>query len=203
MTAARIGAGTFHPPPSVLERETIQGRDRRESWQARLMVMLRRLSNDYRHLKNTHAIYSRVEIQDFLECSFEKLTSPHMRDVIVYCIQEAGFKITEREDGSLNVDISDFGESYGFTMTVVLAESSFTIHTWTEEGRRLFWFWNKPGRRAHPTLEYCNWTRDNSDKAERLWKSLWVAFGKPKRTRRRKFRRFVGYHNQTPTAHAA
>jgi len=54
----------------------------------------------------------------------------------------------------------DDGQQAGVTGTVVLAESHLAIHTWPEDG--------------HVTLDVyvCNFSRDNSDRARRIFDSV-------------------------------
>lgn len=54
----------------------------------------------------------------------------------------------------------DDGQQAGVTGTVVLAESHLAIHTWPEDG--------------HVTLDVyvCNFSRDNSDRARRIFDSM-------------------------------
>jgi S-adenosylmethionine decarboxylase proenzyme len=61
-------------------------------------------------------------------------------------------------------------EPQGVTGTVLLAESHLAIHTWPEHG--------------FVTIDVyvCNYTTDNTDKAERLFRALESAL-KPKRTK--------------------
>ena len=61
-------------------------------------------------------------------------------------------------------------EPQGVTGTVLLAESHLAIHTWPEAGF------------ATVDVYVCNYTTDNTDKAQRLFRALEAAL-QPRRTR--------------------
>jgi S-adenosylmethionine decarboxylase len=67
-------------------------------------------------------------------------------------------------------------EPQGVTGTVLLAESHVAIHTWPEAGF------------ATVDVYVCNYTSDNTDKAERLFRALEAAL-RPQRTRFHSIRR--------------
>ena len=138
-----------------------------------------------------HTVESVLDARDLQGCKDPRvICSPAMRKRIVTCVQESGFHIMPHR--ILGIDIPWWlqvlfcsflqwrspWESLqrfrlrkpwvrnGYTLAIILAESSLVIHTWDDHNNNI----------AHVTLEYCNYTRDNGDKAARLWDSLIALF---------------------------
>ena len=147
-------------------------------------------------------VTSVLDARDFFGCPSEFLTDRRMRTAIVECIKKSGFRIMRRSIWGiplpwLHVGFCSFWspfdwrrllslhwpwERQGFTMTVVLAESSFVIHAWPQGGA------------AHPTLEYCNLSMDNSDKAQIFWDCLYAKFNPRSIDCRKQYRRPTAMH---------
>ena len=85
-----------------------------------------------------------------------------LRDICRRAVEEAGLTIVGDRFFQF--------EPHGVTGTVLLAESHLAIHTWPEAG--------------FVTLDVyvCNYTTDNTSKAQRVFDALEAAF-KPQRTR--------------------
>jgi S-adenosylmethionine/arginine decarboxylase-like enzyme len=76
-----------------------------------------------------------------------------MQRVIIKRIRRAGFQV-------LNDAFTKFEGAGGYTHVVIIGESCIDVHTWPEHGT------------AHVRIFYCNFTQDNTGKAERLLASF-------------------------------
>ena len=134
-------------------------------------------------------IKSVLRAYDFQSCHGEgAINSPRMRRLIIKAVEESGFRIMRRSlfgfiPWLYHVSFCSFREislarlvrlqspfiRHGYTFVAVLSESSLVIHTWTETDT------------AHVTLEYCNFTRDNTDKRKKLILALAQLF-RPEKT---------------------
>jgi S-adenosylmethionine decarboxylase proenzyme len=85
-----------------------------------------------------------------------------LRDVCLRAVESAGLTIVGDRFYQF--------EPQGVTGTVLLAESHLAIHTWPEAGF------------VTVDVYVCNYTTDNTDKAERVFRSLEAAL-RPARTR--------------------
>jgi len=99
-------------------------------------------------------------IADLYNCQKGELlhSSRKLRDLCVNACTDVG--LTVLGDHFYQFDGLDGGQSGGATGAVVLAESHLAIHTWPE--------------RAGATLDVyvCNFTADNTDKAEKVYDKL-------------------------------
>ena len=103
-------------------------------------------------------------IGDLYNCSREAATGPFLvsadalRELCVNASREAG--LTVLGEHFYQFDGADATQDGGSTGAVVLAESHIAIHTWPE--------------RNGATLDVyvCNFTADNTEKAERLFKTI-------------------------------
>ena len=91
-----------------------------------------------------------------------------LRDVCIKVVEEAGLTVVGERFFQF--------QPQGVTGTVLLAESHLAIHTWPEAGF------------VTVDVYVCNYTTDNSDKAERVFRALQAAL-KPQRTRFQAIRR--------------
>ena len=104
-----------------------------------------------------------VHIFNFYGCSEDSIIRAS-KDAIDTMVSDAGFGLL----GSL---LNVFpGDTSGYTYVAAISESGVDIHTWPEYDMS-----------AQFEIHYCNYSRDNTDKAERLMKSF-EAFFKPSRT---------------------
>jgi S-adenosylmethionine decarboxylase proenzyme len=105
-------------------------------------------------MKGLHIIADLYNCQksDFL------VSSAQLRDLCVNACRDAG--LTVLGDHFIQFDGADGTQQGGSTGAVVLAESHLAIHTWPE--------------RDGATLDVyvCNYTADNTDKAEAVYKRL-------------------------------
>lgn len=104
-----------------------------------------------------------VYIFNYYGCDGEAILRAS-REQIDAMVSEAGF-------GLIGSILHTFpGEDSGYTYVAAISESGVDIHTWPEyEGSAQF------------EIHYCNYSRDNKDKAEKLMKAF-EAFFKPERT---------------------
>jgi S-adenosylmethionine decarboxylase proenzyme len=102
-------------------------------------------------------------IADLYGCrkSAYMVSSAELRDLCVHACKQAG--LTVLGDHFIQFDGADGSQQGGSTGAVVLAESHLAIHTWPE--------------RDGATLDVyvCNYTCDNTAKAEAVYKSLLTA----------------------------
>ncbi|MBI4118032.1 MAG: S-adenosylmethionine decarboxylase [Parcubacteria group bacterium] len=90
---------------------------------------------------------------DFFNCeNIDALVQSTIRQKLERCIQESGFTFIE----SVFHKFKGFGEGYSFL--AIIGESHVAIHTWPEKGA------------AEITLHYCDFSRNNGEKAEELIK---------------------------------
>lgn len=87
----------------------------------------------------------------------EMMHAEALRDACIEAVEAAGLTIVG--------DRFHQFEPQGVTGAVILAESHLAIHTWPEM------------RSVTVDVYVCNYTTDNSDKAERLFASLEAKFG--------------------------
>lgn len=74
-------------------------------------------------------------------CDRETLLSPRTPQAVLQLRRafakiverESGFNIRRYPDGRLKLEVDPFGERYGFTATIILAESHIAVHTYPEE----------------------------------------------------------------------
>jgi len=99
-------------------------------------------------------------IADLYNCAKSELlySSDKLRDICVQACKDAG--LTVLGEHFIQFDGADGTQQGGSTGAVVLAESHLAIHTWPE--------------RDGATLDVyvCNFTADNTGKAESVYKSL-------------------------------
>ena len=106
---------------------------------------------------------SHVQLFNFYGCTPESIIHAS-KEAIDDMVREAGF-------GLLDSLLKTFpGDVSGYTYNAAISESGIDIHTWPEYDMS-----------AQFELHYCNYSRDNSDKAERLFKAF-EEFFKPERT---------------------
>lgn len=104
-----------------------------------------------------------VYIFNYYGCNPESILRATRED-IDRMVSEAGF-------GLIGSILHTFpGEASGYTYVAAISESGVDIHTWPEYERS-----------AQFEIHYCNYSRDNRDKAEKLMK-LFEDFFKPERT---------------------
>lgn len=112
--------------------------------------------------KNRH-LDSWVRIFNFYGCADESILRAS-KETIDTMVSEAGFGLI----GSL---LHFFpGEASGYTYVAAISESGVDIHTWPEYEKS-----------AQFEIHYCNYSRDNADKAEKLIRAFEEYF-KPERT---------------------
>ena len=99
-------------------------------------------------------------IADLYNCQKSELlvSSDKLREICVKACKDAG--LTVLGDHFIQFDGADGTQQGGSTGAVVLAESHLAIHTWPE--------------RDGATLDVyvCNYTSDNTGKAEAVWRTL-------------------------------
>ena len=91
-----------------------------------------------------------------------------LRDICIKAVESSGLTIVGDRFFQF--------EPQGVTGTVLLAESHLAIHTWPEAGF------------VTVDVYVCNYTTDNTNKAERVFRALQAAL-KPQRTRYHSIRR--------------
>ncbi|HEU4677345.1 MAG TPA: S-adenosylmethionine decarboxylase [Candidatus Paceibacterota bacterium] len=104
-----------------------------------------------------------VHIFNFYGCAEEAILRAR-KETIDAMVADAGF-------GLLGSILSVFpGEASGYTYVAAISESGVDIHTWPEYGMS-----------AQFEIHYCNYSRDNDDKAKRLMEAF-EAYFKPEKT---------------------
>ncbi|MBI4120716.1 MAG: S-adenosylmethionine decarboxylase [Parcubacteria group bacterium] len=89
---------------------------------------------------------------DFLECeNTEALVQSTIRGKLEACIKDSGFTFV----GSVFHKFKG-GVGEGYSFLAIIGESHVAIHTWPEK------------QAVEVSLHYCNFSRDNGDKAEKL-----------------------------------
>jgi S-adenosylmethionine/arginine decarboxylase-like enzyme len=88
---------------------------------------------------------------DFEKCADTKaLSQSDMKGRLEECIRKAGFTLIS----SIFHVFKDGGKGYSFL--AIIGESHVAVHSWPEK------------QAVEVTLHYCNFTQDNSEKAEKL-----------------------------------
>lgn len=106
----------------------------------------------------------------FRECRSDRLVAQtpekELGDIFEQMVRDAGFTPAARY---IKIYPDEKGKPGGYTAEIILEESSANIYTWPEHGD------------VEGDIFYCNFTGNNQEKADKLFKALHDYF-KPKMT---------------------
>jgi S-adenosylmethionine/arginine decarboxylase-like enzyme len=96
--------------------------------------------------------YGVSETRGFYQCTCDPthLTDVHAAQKLVALVDQSGFTV-------MGQHIQSFGDGSGYTLNITLGESGAAFDCWPE--KHAVWVF----------LDYCNYTGDNSTKAEKFW----------------------------------